>query len=318
MQDAQDKKLKLAIQFFGHLRTYKSCLPSVKKNLLNHYNCDVFMHTWSTIDHNTKTWHKYKSKQGKIDAEKLEAELSRKLDNIKCVQVDTQYPELLGEIQIQTRFNRPGKSMSIFGISSMLHSVATANQLREQYMQQHEVQYDFVFCIRPDILLKNPIQLSKLTDFIDAAEMDKAFFVLGKPLHAFVEGLRHMVMTDSFFFAKPAVISNVLNNRQRLLSRLKDGMLIQNPPEYEFVKIVKELDYVPYYTTMQYGSDFEILRHASSQSLRRRLLRLRLTNRFLHIYLLPRLARQVFRLRFDVWDCYKVDICIGNYNNDKL
>ena len=318
MQNVPEKKLKLAIQFFGHLRTYKSCLPSIKKNLLNYYDCDIFMHTWSTIDHNTKTWHNYKPKQGEVDVKTLEAELASKLGNVKGVLVETQNPQPLGEIHSRTRFNRPCKSMSIFGISSMLHSMAASNQLREEYMQLHKIQYDFVFCIRPDILLKTPIQLAKLTDFLNNMAMERAFFTLGKPLYVFVEGLRHMVMTDSFFFAKPAVISHVLNNRRQMLTGLKDGITIDNPPEYEFIKIVKKLEYVPYYTTMQYGNDFEILRHASSQSMRKRLIRLRLTDRFLHVYFLPRLARQICRLRFDICDWYQVDICIGNYNNDKL
>ena len=49
--------MKIAVQIFGHLRTFKECFPFLKKNLLDKYDCDVFMHTWDTIDHSTKTWH---------------------------------------------------------------------------------------------------------------------------------------------------------------------------------------------------------------------------------------------------------------------
>ena len=54
--------MKIAVCFFGHLRTFKRCAPYIKKNLLNHYDCDLFMHTWSEYNHNTKTWHDNKCK----------------------------------------------------------------------------------------------------------------------------------------------------------------------------------------------------------------------------------------------------------------
>ena len=66
--------MKIAIQLFGHLRTYKKCLPALKKHLLNKYDCDIFMHTWDTYNHNTKTWHKNKSKnlQNKVNQDEME------------------------------------------------------------------------------------------------------------------------------------------------------------------------------------------------------------------------------------------------------
>ena len=51
------EKLKIAVCFFGHLRTFEKCAPKLRENMLNKYNCDIFMHTWDKLNHNTLTWH---------------------------------------------------------------------------------------------------------------------------------------------------------------------------------------------------------------------------------------------------------------------
>ena len=51
--------MKIAVQFFGHLRTFMDCYNSINENLLNRYDADVFFYTWDRLDHNTKTWHQF-------------------------------------------------------------------------------------------------------------------------------------------------------------------------------------------------------------------------------------------------------------------
>ena len=48
-------KLKIAICFFGHLRSFKRCAPALKRCFLDKYDCDLFIHTWDMLNHNTKT-----------------------------------------------------------------------------------------------------------------------------------------------------------------------------------------------------------------------------------------------------------------------
>tara|TARA_B100000900_G_scaffold415990_1_gene448348 strand:- start:17088 stop:17837 length:750 start_codon:yes stop_codon:yes gene_type:complete len=50
----------LSICFFGHLRTFKRCLPYYKK-LHDKFNIKYFMHTWSAISPNQSSWHSYDS-----------------------------------------------------------------------------------------------------------------------------------------------------------------------------------------------------------------------------------------------------------------
>jgi hypothetical protein len=41
--------MKIAVQLFGHLRTYKKCFPALKKHLLSKYDCDIFIHSFSPV-----------------------------------------------------------------------------------------------------------------------------------------------------------------------------------------------------------------------------------------------------------------------------
>ena len=58
--------MKIAVCFFGHLRTFKECAKHIKHNLLDKYDCDLFMHTWSTYNHHTKTHHENRDIKGDV------------------------------------------------------------------------------------------------------------------------------------------------------------------------------------------------------------------------------------------------------------
>ena len=66
------QNIKIAVQFFGHLRTFEKCAPSIQQHILSKFDCDVFMHTWSDTEHSTQTWHNSKSKISKVNEKILE------------------------------------------------------------------------------------------------------------------------------------------------------------------------------------------------------------------------------------------------------
>lgn len=49
--------MKKALLISGHLRTFKSCFPLLKENLLDVVELDVFIHTWDQLESTTKSWH---------------------------------------------------------------------------------------------------------------------------------------------------------------------------------------------------------------------------------------------------------------------
>ena len=42
--------MKIAVQIYGHLRTFEQTYKSIQKNLLSLYDCDVFLHTWDRYE----------------------------------------------------------------------------------------------------------------------------------------------------------------------------------------------------------------------------------------------------------------------------
>jgi len=94
-ENRNSKRLKIAVQFFGHMRTFEKCAPSLKKYFLRYYDCDVFIHTWSTLDHDTKTWHKHKKSGHSIDQSQFENKI-QSLYSPKKIKIEDQVPEDLG------------------------------------------------------------------------------------------------------------------------------------------------------------------------------------------------------------------------------
>ena len=88
--------MKIAVCFFGHLRTFKRCAPYIKLNLLEHYDCDLFMHTWSDYNHQTKTWHENQPIEGKVSKQ----EIIDTYGEFKNIIIEDQIVENLGDIII--------------------------------------------------------------------------------------------------------------------------------------------------------------------------------------------------------------------------
>lgn len=157
LKNRPKSNIKIAVQIFGHLRTFEKCAASLKQNLLNLYDCDVFMHTWDETEHSTQTHHKNKSKVKKVDAE-----LVKKLESfysLKSIKVEHQNVQDLGNISCQCKQN---SEISVFGLSCMYHSQNEVNNLRRQYQKEQGTQYDYVIFVRPDVFLNKPFILEKL------------------------------------------------------------------------------------------------------------------------------------------------------------
>lgn len=137
--------LKIAVLFYGHLRTFEKCAKSVRKNLLDLYDCDVFMHTWSTFDHDTKTWHKFKNSNAKrLIVPKIEK--IKKIYTPKNLKIEEQNYEDIGLIT----FN--DVPISLFGLQKKAHSMVEA-------IRMVDAKYDFILICRPDIILYRPFDL---------------------------------------------------------------------------------------------------------------------------------------------------------------
>ena len=136
MNKENGNRLKIAVQVFGHMRTFEKCAPSLKKYFLRYYDCDVFIHTWSTLDHDTQTWHKRKTSGQSIDQPQFEKKIQT-IYSPKKIKIEHQVPEDLGTYEASST-----RTLSIYGIKSMFYSMEQANKLRESYECQSKTEYD--------------------------------------------------------------------------------------------------------------------------------------------------------------------------------
>lgn len=230
--------MKIAVQIFGHLRTYEQCYEGLKKHILDRYNCDVFMHTWETIDHNTETWHNNYMKNADESTSKLKEKLCE-IYNLKDIIIEKQESRDLGHY-----IGGPDDKRSIWGVHCMVHSMSEANRLREEYSAKNNVGYDYVLVLRPDLLLWENFDINKFFIKLTPSELKRAFYTSFYPNGTRWNDLRGFGATDILFFAQPHIISNIYLNKNNFLEKIKpDKGLEEGAAEYYFLKTIEELGY---------------------------------------------------------------------------
>lgn len=133
---------KIAVQMFGHLRTFEHTYKSFFENLINPnkedgYEIDIFIHTWDKLEANA-TYHN------------LNIDLSNKtisdLDKLKISQI-----YLPKKILIEEQIYQHGASISLDKVS----------KLREEYEKENNIKYDYIIYTRPDIFFIKPLKINK-------------------------------------------------------------------------------------------------------------------------------------------------------------
>lgn len=223
-----NKKPKVAVQIYGHLRTYTECAPNLKKFFSDKYDCDIFIHTWDTLDHTTKAWHKLNEGRDVIELNTTQIEMTiRDLYNPKIITVEKQIPCDFGNIT-----DDYGQSYSIYGIYCMMQTMKKVNNLRIQYQKNHSVNYDFVVFTRPDIFLKRDFSIEKYTNGFTDDELNKNIFITGmncSPASVIINDIRYYGGKDLLFFGRPHIITALFENEEVVFSDVKN---VQNNKIY--------------------------------------------------------------------------------------
>ena len=213
---------RIAIQFFGHLRTFKRCFPALKRHLLNCYDCDIFMHTWDVYNHNTQTWHKHTRGVNKtVNKDKIIKYLG-----IKDEQIIVEHQEFVDGGKFKAR----GGEFSLQGLKSVYRSIASVNALRENYQKKYGVKYDCVVCIRPDIKLLKKLDLNK---YISLPDYNNSIY-FGGSTSCDVKQLDDIGACDLLFFGDEKSMSKLCGNLKPLvkdgdtINHFIEGLLIDN------------------------------------------------------------------------------------------
>lgn len=251
---------RIAIQLFGHMRTWEKCINNFFTNILkeNDAICDVFIHTWnekenSTIAHNNEFL-------DKIPIIKLEDNEKNMIQNLYRPQ------KIIFDNQIKIKENiiyeKLGAKRSINGILNNAYTVFKVNELRLIYEKENNVSYDFVIQTRPDILFKTPFSLNR---FFDCYERNKIEFRQNAIFYAY-NPYRCMNVEDEHFIAGSDLIyfssSNAMNKATALYLEWNKFLDVNNfySFEYWWLSYWKKQNLLPIPINYIQFKDFEILR----------------------------------------------------------
>ncbi len=305
MKIYSNKKLKIAIQLFGHLRTYKECYKSLKKFILNKYDCDVFMHTWDTIDHCTQTWHNNTMQNPNMSILKIVDEL-KNIYNLKDIQIEKQIVKDMGNI---CAIN---KNISIFGIHSMFHSMISVNNLREKYEKNNNINYDFVITLRPDLLLNEDFNIDYYIERLSQDEINKCFFTYCFPMVGVWNDYKRIGATDIFFFGKPTIISNIFANINKIYDKFQPDLNINFGPEYYFLNLIEELNYKINFIKYSDNNVSIIKRQNLSERKKTKLIKLKISLKNTYFYIFPNSKYNYLNLKINFFNFFKFHLCIGS------
>lgn len=137
--------MKVSLCLSGQIRSHSIVKDSVKKNLIDIYDCDVFCHFWHRYDDI-----KYQNYYNKSDNDQYG---SYSFDNLKEI-VNFYKP-------ISLKYEFPYFEQNT---KSMLFSIKQSNNLRIEYEKNSGVDYDVVIKSRYDILFKSPLIIENVED----------------------------------------------------------------------------------------------------------------------------------------------------------
>lgn len=187
---------RIAIQFFGHFRTFEYTVDSLVKNLIeanrkDGYEIDVFVHTWDILE--GRTWH---GGNKDIEGIKLTQEHANLINN-------KLFPKKLKIDSASTEEHLQGKSLE------------AVCKLRKNYEQEHGVEYKWVIESRLDILCLSEFRINDFIGWYDCTLRDFEYdentkFVASSTFkRAPVYEPREWVHEcDILYFARPQYLNN--------------------------------------------------------------------------------------------------------------
>jgi hypothetical protein len=218
--------VKLALCFSGDSRTYAKCIASIKNNLLDKFDCDVFVSTYQTTNeikddiinlykpkkynfHNknniTEVVSKYSHNLGVVKINNINVFDDNVVDDLKCTNNFEDYFFNYSEYEKHFVYDNVniGALCQFFGI----YDVA---KLCKEYMLEHKIQYDFILRIRLDDFFYNEFILNELEE--------NEIMVNTIPYYS-----NSIKIQDHFFMCKPETffkISSLYNNIHNIIETI--------------------------------------------------------------------------------------------------
>ena len=149
--EIKSTKKKLAICLSGYLRTFKDCYPSILKNLIQDYDCDIFIHTYDKIGHSSG-WRSPIDLSENIDMEFLET-----IPNVKMLVVE-KWDDIKHQFEKFKKLQPYVTNINV--IATIFYKIYHCNELRKKYEQENNITYDLIIRTRGDQVFEKKINLN--------------------------------------------------------------------------------------------------------------------------------------------------------------
>ncbi len=248
---------KIAVQMYGHLRTFEECAPYLRKYVLDLYDCDVFMHTWDVTNHKDKSWYREEARSETLPVDDTMVDKLYRIYGLKSVLVEE-----------QVMFDDPGyfgKSKTIRialkGVKSMTYSQFMSNNLRKEYAKAHNISYDYVVVIRPDIQPREKLLIEYYSNEFRYFDKVSIHFVQDSVNYLKEKKyINYPLAGDCFYFGTPDIVSAITDVYRKFDYYYKDMCSILpngiDNPETAFFEQLHQKGILP----RQYHTDYIIKR----------------------------------------------------------
>lgn len=256
--------MKIAILLFGHLRDFEICADSIKDNVIQDNECDVFIHTWDESEVKTVSWHQQRTKMKSIDSSIMDT--IKKKYNPKKFYIEHQdvYPK---ERIIESPYIN-GLRSSTAGIYWMFYSMKKANEMRKQYQKESGTEYDIVLVTRPDVRFLNKLDINKIITQakVIGLKMDNCRFFGATPISMnYGASLYINCPNDLLFFGCPSVIDAYINANSDISDEYIDQHFINLVSIYTSKEIDFGINPIPMAYTI--GVDWDFSRYRKEHSI---------------------------------------------------
>ncbi len=263
----RENKFKIAVQLYGHLRTFEECASDLKSKLLEKYECDVFIHTWDTLDHNSPTWHRPHSSTNPVP---FQADLIDKL--LQCYEPKDILIEQQNFLSRHGLFgSNSNNQISLVGIEYMLYSQNQVNDLRMSYERTYFKEYDYVIMLRPDIRLLEDFHLEQYLHEFEIGNSASIHLIHQLEFRNHSSKLViYPNMADLFFFSKPEVMNSIVlafdSFAEYFIERQEIFQSSIISPEVAFVNFIESQRILPKF----YQFNFELTRFDKKKNIKLR------------------------------------------------
>lgn len=146
----KESRKKIAICISGYLRTFKECYPSIKKNIMQNHDVDIFIHTYDKLG-NSSGWRHPIDLSENIDMDFLES-----IPNLKIL-VTEKWDNIKYKFEKFREFQPMITNINV--IATVFYKIYQANLLRKQYEKENNIEYDLVIRMRGDQIFEKAINL---------------------------------------------------------------------------------------------------------------------------------------------------------------